>query len=161
MSDATILSRLATLEARVAALESGPGRTPTTPGKAIADDEELDSSFGNPVVRKDPTKWDGPSYAGCRMSECPPKYLRLLASKFDYMAKMADEEGKTWTNKEGKQIPASTFSRKDAARARGWALRNEKRGVVAPSDAPASVQLPAFAQSDAGVGDADESEIPF
>lgn len=126
MSDATILARLVALEARVSELESGGTKTSST-GKPIADDDELDSERGDVVIKRDPKNWQGESFAGCSMSQCPPKYLRMVASLFDWMAEKDDEQGKTWKNREGKEIPASTFKRRDARLARGWAKRNEKR----------------------------------
>jgi hypothetical protein len=159
VNEQAIMARLAAVEARLAALEgngaAGPKNSAT--GKPIADDDELDSERGDPVVKRDPKNWEGESYAGCTMSQCPPKYLRMLASLFDWMGDKDDEQGKTWKNREGKEIPASTFKRKDAARARGWAKRNEGKMVAR---ATGSASSDAASPTD-GDSFSDESEIPF
>lgn len=79
---------------------------------SLASDRELDSERGNPIVKaKDPRDWTGPSMTGKHFSECPATYLDLLADRYDYFAtKETDEQTKSW-------------SRLDAARARGWAAR--------------------------------------
>lgn len=140
MSDAVTL-RLAALEARVAALEAGGAKPASSaPGKSggglVADDRELDSQYGDPLVKKDPTRWTGPSYAGCKMSECPAEYLMVLADLYDWMGDQDDAQGKTWTSKKpgAKPQPASSFKRKDAARARGWANRNRDMAPSQSSD---------------------------
>lgn len=116
--------RFAKLEARIAILEKGAavGRP--------ADDADLDSEWGDPVVRKDPSRWKGQSFAGRHMSECPSDYLLSLAGLFDWMADKDEEKGNTYTHKtSGEQVPTAPFKRKDAARARGWAARNKGKGV--------------------------------
>lgn len=132
-----VMAALARIEKKVDAMAATPraASAPTASGD-VASDYELDSEYGNPVVKKDPPRWKGNSYAGSRMSECPADYLDVLAGLFDWRAGKDDEQGKTWTNKEGKEIPASTFSRKDAMRARGWAkrVREGKVVVTAPDD---------------------------
>lgn len=118
----TYESRLAELERRVAALEAKSPRATNSRGKLLvqpADDRELDSERGNPVVKFDPKKWlkeGGKSYSGCNMSECPADYLRVLA---DFLSWKADNP------LPGKEKYAD-YDRKDAARALGWALRAEK-----------------------------------
>lgn len=85
----------------------------------IASDQDLDGPWGNPQVKFMPRDWNGPSFKGRRMSECPPDLLDLLAQTFDYFARQADEKNEM-TDK-GK--PVADFKRADAARARGWAQR--------------------------------------
>lgn len=85
---------------------------------AAAPDSELDHEYGNPTVRKDPKKWTGKSYVGCTFSQCPVEYLETLAGFLDWKATKEDEEGKT---------KYAGYSRKDAARARGW-IRRIKAG---------------------------------
>jgi hypothetical protein len=98
--------------------------------KPVASDADLDGQYGNPnVTQKDPTDWKGPSMNGRRLSECPAEYLDLLASRHDYFARKADEEGKV--TESGK--PVAPFERRSAARARGWAKRvREGNGHAAP-----------------------------
>lgn len=87
---------------------------------SVAPDSDLDGKYGDPVVNaKDPRDWTGPSMKGRKFSDCPPDYLDLLASRFDYFAEEAELENKV-TDK-GK--PVAPYNRRDAARARGWAKR--------------------------------------
>jgi len=89
-------------------------------GGDVADDRELDSKFGDRVVKSLPSRWTGSqSFKGKKMSECPPDLLDMLASRFDFFAAKNDKEGAKADNGE----PKSTYDRKDAARARGWAKR--------------------------------------
>lgn len=90
---------------------SGAGR--------VANDQELDSQYGDPVVRKDPTAryWTGASYGGCQLSECPPDYLDAFAKYKDACAYVNEKEGKAEKQK------YVEYDRRDAARARGWAAR--------------------------------------
>ena len=89
-------------------------------GHPIASERDLLGQYGNPEIKaKDPRDWNGPPMKGRRFSECPPEYLDLLAERFDYFAEQAEEEGKTTSS--GK--PVAPYNRKDAALARGWALR--------------------------------------
>lgn len=122
-----------------AASGARPGATPP------ADDADLDGQYGNPVVRKDPPRWTGSSFVGATFSDCPPDYLRILADLLVWRAGKADEEGRT--TKGGK--PQSEFLRKDAARALGWAQRNERKAAPRPKAKPTSLNDP------------DDSEVPF
>jgi hypothetical protein len=158
-----VLAALARIEAKVDALKAAGGATagsqPASGG--AADDADLDSEWGDPIVKKDPTRWKGASYAGCHMSECPADYLGVLASQFDWMAQKDDEQKKTWTsNKPGAQpVPASSFKRKDAARARGWAARaraSAGRGASNGSSTPRGAAPPVADAFDTGADD-----IPF
>lgn len=87
-------------------------------GGQVAGDRELDSEWGNPSVRKDPKRWVGDSFAGCRLSECPPAYLDQLADLYDWMGDKDEEENKLHKGK-----PTAPYKRRDAARCRGWAKR--------------------------------------
>jgi hypothetical protein len=155
----SVEARLAGIEARLAVLEgkvaSGGGASSShDSGGTIASDRELDSEWGDPVVKKDPKRWleqGGDSYAGCKMSECPSDYLNTLASLFDWMADQDERKGKTYKNKKGEDVPTAPLNRKSAAKARGWAKRNAGK-VAAPAAAQES-----FA---GGVGTGDD-EIPF
>jgi hypothetical protein len=166
---AVIDARLAALEARLtlveARLASGDGASSSSDsGGAIASDRELDSDWGDPVVKKDPKRWldqNGDSYAGCKMSECPSDYLKMLASLFDWMADKDEEQKKTYRDRKGNDVPTAPLNRKSASKARGWAKRNAgkaatpalpQRGTGGGGDAPST------AQSDFAATDDD---IPF
>jgi hypothetical protein len=157
-----VLAALARIEAKVDALKASGGvaavARPSAGAADDADDADLDSEWGDPIVKKDPGRWKGASYASCHMSECPPDYLDVLAQQFDWMAQKDDEQGKTWTSKkEGAQpIPASSFKRKDAARARGWAAR--ARANAGRNGAPPGRAAAPSTPDDVGAAD---DEIPF
>lgn len=95
----------------------------------VADAAELDSQWGNPQIRKDPPRWSGESFAGCRFSECSPEYLDTVASFNDWRADQDDKAGAV----DAKGRPKSYFARKDAARARGWAARIRASQPASPS----------------------------
>lgn len=173
MSDAAIWQEIGALKARLEALEKRPaGQASNGGGSAggasVASDYDLDSDYGNPVIKKDPRDWPGPSFAGCRMSECSPDYLDRIASLYDWMANKDDErgaKGEAYTNKKGETKPVDGgLRRKDASRARGWAAR-ARNGQAAPAPAQRSTLAntgPAPApQDDYGSGSFDDSEIPF
>lgn len=153
--------RLAQAEKKIELMEPRPSTASSAmPGNAsarcaIASDRDLDGPYGDPIIKKDPKRWTGPSFAGCHMSECSAEYLEEFASLSDWMGDQDDAQGKTWTSKKdgAKPIPASTFKRKDAALARGWAARIRSRGPSQPAARESSSQDPA------GNGFADE--IPF
>ena len=95
-------------------------------GLAVAD-AELDGKYGDPISRFDPKGWFGDTFKGAKFSQCPPEYLDLLASACDYFARKNDETGA----KDDKGRPKSTWDRKTALLARGWAARHRLRGFTA------------------------------
>lgn len=88
-------------------------------GAEAADESELDSKFGDPPVKKDPTDqfWRGVSFVNKRLSECPAEYLDAFAKYKELCAKLKEKDGT-----EAKKKYAA-YDRADAARARGWARR--------------------------------------
>jgi hypothetical protein len=129
MSLNELMARMAVVEARVAALEASRAK-PSAQAAAtgVADDRDLDSQWGNVQIKKDPPRWlkdGGASYAGRRMSECPSDYLRALASFYDWQADKDEESAHSYVNGKGETVLTAPFKRKDAARARGWARRND------------------------------------
>jgi len=123
----------------VAASGARPGATPP------ADDADLDGQYGNPTVRKDPPRWTGSSFVGATFSDCPADYLKDLAGFLAWCADKSDEKNEMANN--GK--PRSGYLRKDAARALGWAQRNERKAAPRPKAKPTSLNDP------------DDSEVPF
>jgi hypothetical protein len=107
-------------------------RPPATPGGTAAGDADLDSQYGNPEVRKDPPRYQGPPCAPCRMSDGSPEWLDELASFKDWQAGKAEQTNELTTG--GK--PKADYYRLDAARARGWAARI--RAGKGPSHATAA-----------------------
>lgn len=101
---------------------------------------DITSEYNNFAVRKDPKSWldsGGESYAGKRLSECPPAYLDALASLFEWMARKDEESGNTYVNKKtGEAMPTAPLKRKDAARAKAWAKKLREGGAPTPKAAP-------------------------
>jgi hypothetical protein len=105
----------------------------------IADDADLDSTWGNPEIKRDPPRWTGPSFVGAKYSDTTPEYLENLASFLDWKARESDKKNEMANN--GK--PRSMYLRKDAARARGWRKRlmdKSRGGRPAPRPRPAQVE---------------------
>lgn len=114
-----------TLKALLLVVSESRGQTSATrPSPPTVD---LDGAHGDPVVKaKDPRDWTGPSMQGQRFSQCPPEYLDLLASRYDYFA-----------SKDGAEPKDIKYATLDAARARGWAARL-RAGWTAPKHAEAA-----------------------
>jgi hypothetical protein len=73
---------------------------------------DLDDKRNDPIVKaKPPRDWSGDDMFGRHLSECPPEYLDLLASRYDYFA--------------GKEPDAQKkrYNELDRDRARAWAAR--------------------------------------
>lgn len=121
-----------------------PASAPTI--AAIAPDSDLDGKYGNEKIRFMPRDWSGDSFVSRTMNECPPALLDMLAESFDYFAQKNDASGE----KTDKGVLKSTYDRRSASRARGWAAR--LRGGWKPAAEPAR------ADGDAPLTDDD---IPF
>jgi hypothetical protein len=112
----------------------GRGATAAAPAKAptgkVATTDELSDRFGDPKVRKDPKRWAGESYVGATYSRCPSEYLVELAG---YMEWIADKEAQKPEPKRHRNgTPFYEYDLKNAALARGWALRNEGKAFSPP-----------------------------
>ena len=139
MSDATknpYVLRLEKLEktsadqaARIEALERViAGIAAVFGGAAVADDEELDGQWGDPVVKKNPTDrfWKGQGFVGKHLSECSPEFLDAYAKYKDVCAKLKEKD------EDPKKRKYAEYDRTDAGRARGWA-RRLRAGWSAPA----------------------------
>lgn len=115
---------------------AGGGTQPVPQHTSIGvDDSECDGAYGDPAVRKDPKfvkgkAYSGPSFVGCKFSECPSEYLTGLAELFEWIVKKdrASPDAKKHAN--GKFY--WEFSEKDARLARGWSRRNTGKVIKAP-----------------------------
>jgi hypothetical protein len=142
--------RIRALEARVAELEAFM----TNVKRAVSGERELevakasdlDSQYGDEEIRINVR--DAPrQYKGYRMSETTPEYLDRMAEVLEWMATKNDEAGKMVKN-----VPASKYDRRSAARARGWAARlragwkpkERARPAFNPDAAPAAPSRPAW-----------------
>ncbi len=101
---------------------------PAQPQANLAPDSELDSQYGDEPVKFKPRDWTGAFTKGQRMSESDPAMLDQLAVAFDYFAGKNDEaNAKTDTG-----VAKSTYDRRSARRARGWAARLRALATCAP-----------------------------
>jgi hypothetical protein len=145
---AVLRDQVTGLLAELSVSRSRPAAEVAPAAVEIASDADLSGPYGDPEVRKDPPRWTGQSYAGCRMSDCPPDYLENLASFFDWKARKDDESNAV----DGKGNPKSKWARLDASRARGWSRRNaNKPGRPKPAAPKAAEAVPGF----------DEDQVPF
>lgn len=130
-----ITDKLAAIESK---LDKVLKATLSQSGGEVADDRDLDSEWGDPVIKFDlrETDWQGASMEGKRFSQCPVEWLdakaKSDASYAEYLRgpkKGTDED-----------LKKATYREKDAARARGWAkrLRSGWRpvGAARPQGAP-------------------------
>lgn len=146
----TVLDRI---EGKLDRLLAGGGAAraaSSSGGGEVAPDRDLDSEWGDPEIKKDPKRWNGEPLAPIRMSEAPSDYLDVVAEFFEWQAGEDDKKEK----KDAKGRPKSYYARKDAARARGWALRN------AGKDMSQVQRQPRQRPGDAAWGD-DGSDIPI
>ena len=116
-----ILNRLA----RIEALLNGSKTT-----KEVASDDDLDSAYGDPQVKFLPQRmqdtWS--HLEGKHFSECPADFLEDLAGFLEWKAGKQEKGGEVTT----KGQPKAKYTKRDAAMARGWALRikeQEGRGL--------------------------------
>jgi hypothetical protein len=142
------LEMLHTLQRIEAKLGGANGRSS---GAAVADDEDLDSKYGDPEIRFLPRDWHGDDFKGCNFSQAPAELLDLLAKAFDYFADRDEKSGATANN--GK--PKAQYNRLDAARARGWAARIRSGWTAAGTATPAS-SAPAVFDETSDFGDEGE-----
>jgi hypothetical protein len=94
-----------------------------------AEARDLEGPYGNPEIRRDPPRWTGQSYVGCRFSEASAEYLETLAGFLDWKARESDKKDE---RVKGGALK-SKFIRLDAARARGWRKRILEGGHKRPA----------------------------
>jgi hypothetical protein len=130
---------LAILRGAIAAIEqlaaapSANGAQPTPPARAL--DSDLDSEWGDEVVKFTPRDWTGPNFKDARMSQTSAPFLTMLADTYAYFAAKNDRDGAT----DGNGRPKSFYDRRSEARARGWAARLAN-GWRPPSPAPSTFE---------------------
>ena len=136
------------------------GASAPSGGGEIAPDRDLDSEWGDPLIKKDPPRWEGQSFVGVTYSRTTPEYLDALASFHDWRADKDDAVNAV----DGKGRKKSTYARRDAARARGWAqrLRNGWRPPQGTQEAaPDDYADPAGDGSADAVAAQYDDDIPF
>jgi hypothetical protein len=148
---AELEARVGTLEARIRSLESGSTSAATLP------EVDIDGQHGDPVVRKDPKRWEGASFVGSPFSRCPPDYLRTMASFLQWRA------GKE--RAEPAKAQYARYSMLDAARALAWAKRIEEgRGRAARGQPPPEPEPDRWSpdpEADSPWPASRDDEIPF
>jgi hypothetical protein len=99
---------------------------------ACAGDADLDGKYGDPRVRKDPSAkyWTGESHVGMPLSACSPEYLDAFAKWKDACAYMNRKDGSE------EKLKYAGYEEKDAARARGWAVRIRAGWKAAATETP-------------------------
>lgn len=142
----TLRSIDASLKLLVSHLGAGARQATQTEHAGTASEADLDGKYGNEKIKFDPRDWTGDSFKGKLMSEAQPGYLDLLASAYDFFAEKNDRT-KEVTDK---GVAKSTYDRRTAARARGWAARL-REGWTAPV-------APAFGEPEAPLT---SDSIPF
>lgn len=141
MTTRTIEERLATLESIVESLRP----------------VDLSDRYADFTIRKSPPQWlqsGGHDFAGQPISTTSPEFCDAIASFLDWQASKDEEQNKTYVNNAGKTVAPAVYARKDAARARAWAVRlreNRRTGGAPP---------PPRRQGVATVN-LDSDEIPF
>lgn len=118
-------------EERTTATPGAPKKTTKAPALVATDADLDDPKWGDPEVRFMPRDWTGEGLKGRKFSQCPPEFLDLMGEALDYLADKSEEQDERTTNDK----PVAPFKRKDAARARGWAMRNRRAGGPTPDQA--------------------------
>lgn len=128
MTTKTIEQRIAELEATVAKLQ---GAAASAQPVDLASDKYADLT-----VRRSPPKWlesGGPDYTGTAISQTTPEFCDALAAYLDWTAAKDEAKNYSYVNGKGETVFPAKYARKDAARARAWAVRLRAAPVVASS----------------------------
>ena len=99
-----------------------------------APDSDLDGQYGDPIVKTDPKRWDGPPMVGKKFSQTTPAYLDAVMGLALWKVKKDVEAG---------DEKKAGYARRDAERALGWKLRLEA-GYKAPASQAWNDDDPAF-----------------
>ncbi len=155
MSELADIKRL--LGIKGSATHGAAPQRPSAPEFKVASDYEMDDKYGNPEVRRDPKRWSGESCVGRKFSDCPADYL-LVTAEFN--------EWKASNPREGDDPKWQKYAIKDAALARGWAVRNQGGSTNLPSGGgytkrATPAQRPADEHEMAGAGSFGEEDLPF
>ena len=152
--ESLLKTALAATPAARPAAQAAPAQAANKPvptgGVPPAPDADLDSKWGDPVLKFIPRDWTGSQeFKGLPFSQCPPELLDQTAEVFEYFARKAAESNELTAS--GK--PVADFKRLDAARAKGWAAR--KRSGWKPA-----VDL-TDTTTDDGWGEVETADEPF
>lgn len=146
------------IEERVAALESAV--------ESLRPVDVSGDKYADFTVRKCPPSWlesGGPDYTGQPISSTTPEFCDAIASFLDWQAGKDEAKNYSYVNGKGDTVFPAKYARKDAARARAFALklRATPRRTDAPLPAPRRQGGPA--QPTFGDYDSDDGSdlIPF
>lgn len=119
-----IESKLDQLLAKPAA--SRPSSPPVSTSGEVkpGPDSDLDSEYGDFVVKKDPPRYKGPSFAGKKLSQTSPEFCDAVMGLALWKAAKDIEAG---------DEKKAGYARRDAERALGWKLRLEGGFKTGPS----------------------------
>lgn len=143
-----------TVEERLAALESAV--------EAMRPVDIAGDKYADFTIRRSPPQWlegGGPDYTGQPISSTTPEFCDAIASFLDWTAGKDEAKSYSYVNSKGDTVFPAKFARKDAARARAWAVKlRENRRPGASAAAPPRRQAP----TQAHLGDHDDgSDHPF
>ena len=143
------------IEDRLSALESAV--------EALRPVDVSGDKYADFTVRKCPPSWlesGGPDYTGQPISSTTPEFCDAIASFLDWQAGKDEAKNYSYVNGKGDTVFPAKFARKDAARARAFAvkLRATPRRTDVPLPAPRRQAGPA--QPTFGDYGSDD-EIPF
>jgi hypothetical protein len=128
MPDQAVLLVLQSIDASLKILVQRS--TPHTGGGIVASDADLNSQWGDEIVKFTPRDLVNEDIKGKRMSQCSFEALTMLAGAYE---SFAEKNAGQMTDK-GK--PKSDFDLRTARRARGWAARIRSGAHVPPADEP-------------------------
>ncbi len=87
-------------------------------------DADLDGQYGDPEVKKNPPRWKGESFVGETLSRCSPDFLDCFADFKEYCSVNDRAAADSLDGDEkAKKLKYAGYAEKDAALARGWAIR--------------------------------------
>lgn len=172
MSD-VIMARLAALEARVSALESGGSKSPSAQSPKKSGDtlpaHTLAQAWADKRVRKVSRTWQGRDIVGMHYSELTPDECEDLAGFLDWCAAKGREDNPPRINRNGK--PFYESDEFESKLLRTWAKYGASKSASAPygrSGAGASAKHAVTPErevfDDAATGGdafATDDEIPF
>ena len=142
----TTEERIASLEAAVALLAASVA--------ALKPVDISGDKYADFMVRRSPPKWlesGGPDYSGQPISTTSPEFCEALAGYLDWTAQKDEEKNHSYVNSAGKTVFPAPFARKDAARARAFAVKMRADATKAPPRRQA--ELTSYST--------DTDEIPF
>ncbi len=135
----------------------------TAEGPRVATAAELADRYGNPKVRKNPKRWAGASYVGATYSECSTDFLLVMAEYLEWGANKDKMKGADARKHEKSGKFYWEFDLRDAALARGWAVRNKGKPMpppAPPEDDPVSDEPSSDDFDQSATGDSDEEWTP-